>query len=459
MDFKIIWNAFLNQMADEIDIFAYETWFSESELVELTKDYAKVLVQDVHIKKHLTVYYSDHVEKVFADITGSPFKFYFVIPDELKGDASTTKKIKETMDMGVPSDVYFDTGLDSSKNFETFVTGSSNKFAKVSAFAVAEQPGKAYNPLFLYGKSGLGKTHLMHAIGNYIRKNSQKKVLYVTSDTFVNDFLKIVRHNKNDDNFQSVEHFKNKYRNVDVLMIDDIQYLETAHTTAQEFFHTFNDLHTNNKQIVICSDRSPDDLKKLEERLTTRFEWGLQVNIEPPDLQLRLDIINKKIDSQDLECHFPSDVKEYIANNCTSDIRKLEGTITRVIAYSACMSGADITLDLAVEALEGCFGHNTVSKNKLQQIMQVVASHYNLTVDDLKGKVRSANITTPRHVAMFIARIYLCESLAKIGIEFGGRDHTTVINAVEKVTKEIEKDDNLAVDINKIIKQLPWITL
>ena len=392
------------------------------------------------------------IEKTFTDVTGSIFKFEFVTEDELNSES-----IIDVDEIGVPESAIQQTNLDPKYTFESFISGTSNKFAKASALAVAEQPGNMYNPLFIYGKSGLGKTHLMHAIGNYIKDNSRKKVLYVTADTFVNDFLKLYRKD-NDSNFDNIDSFKEKYRNVDVLMIDDIQYLEIAHKTQQEFFNTFNELYTNKKQIVIASDRSPDDLKKLEERLRTRFVWGLIVNILPPDYQLRMNIIDNKIDGNNMNTFFPQDVKEYIANNCTTDIRKLEGAITRTIAYATIMNGSDITLELAMDALKEYFGGSVISKNKIEQVQQIIANNYNISLEDIRGKRKSNDITIPRQIAMYICRVYLKESLPKIGAEFGGKDHTTVMHAVNKIKKEVETNDELNIEINKVISQLPWIT-
>ena len=450
MDINNIWKSFLEKMQESLTPVLYDMWFSETKLLELNQEFAKILVPMPLHKKHLKENYIDLIEKTFTDVTGSIFKFEFVTEDDINN-----KSIIDIDELGVQNS--FQSNLDPKYTFENFISGSSNKFAKATALAVAEQPGNMYNPLFIYGKSGLGKTHLMHAIGNYIKENSQKKVLYVTTDTFVNDFLKIYRKNEGDSNFDTIDSFKNKYRNVDVLMIDDIQYLEIAHKTQQEFFNTFNDLYTNNKQIIITSDRSPDDLKKLEERLRTRFVWGLIVDILPPDYQLRMDIIDKKITGNNMNTFFPQDVKEYLANNCTSDIRKLEGAITRIIAFAAIMNGSDITLELAMDALKDYFGTTVISKNKIEQVQQVIAHSYNITVDDLKSKRKSNDITIPRQIGMYICRIYLKESLPRIGAEFGGKDHTTVMHAVNKIKKEIEKDDDLNIEISKIINQLPWI--
>ena len=448
MDINNIWDLFLEKMKQQINPMHFETWFADTKLISLDENCAKVLVpMSVH-KKHLKENYNDLVVELFTEITGTNFNFEYVLEEELKNNI-----VINTDEIGVPS-ISFDSNLDSRYTFDNFIVGQSNKFAKATSLAVAEKPGYMYNPLFIYGKSGLGKTHLMHAIGNYISKNSNMKVLYVTSEKFVEDFINIYRKNKNDNNFEDVDSFKKKYRDIDVLMIDDIQYLEIANKTQQEFFNTFNELHCNNKQIIISSDRSPDDLNKLEERLRTRFNWGLTIDILPPDFKLRMDIIDKKIEANNISCEFPNDVKEYIASNCTSDIRKLEGAITRVFAYSIIMNGSEITLDLAIEALKDYFVKSIISKNKVDQVQQVVAAHYNITVEDLKSKKRNADISVPRQVAMYICRTVLEESLPKIGMEFGGKDHTTVMHSVDKIKKEITNDASFKNEIDKLISKI-----
>ena len=449
MDINTIWNLFLEKIKTELDPILYETWFMETKLFEINNNVATIIVpMQVH-KKHLKENYNSLIEDVFTEITGTNFKFEYLLEEEI------TKNITiDTNEIGVPYNNMFESNLDHKYTFDNFIVGNSNKFAKATSLAVAEQPGFMYNPLFIYGSSGLGKTHLMHAIGNYIVKNSNKKVLYVTSEKFVDDFLNIYRKNKEENNFDAINDFKNKYRNVDVLMIDDIQYLEIASKTQQEFFNTFNELHRNNKQIIISSDRSPDDLKKLEERLRTRFNWGLTIDILPPDFQLRMDIIDKKIEANDMGNSFPHDVKEYIASNCTSDIRKLEGAITRVFAYATIMNGSDITIELAIEALKDYFVKSIISKNKVEQVQQLIANNYNISVEDLKSKKRVASIAVPRQIGMYICRIFLEESLPKIGMEFGGKDHTTVMHSVDKIKKEIKINNDLEQQINKIISQI-----
>ena len=449
MNLDNIWNEFLLKIKDKISPMLYDTWFSETKLINLDNNIAKVLVpMHVH-KKHLKENYHDLVEEIFSEVTGSNFQFEYFIQEEIENNIEI-----DTDELGVPANFNINSNLKSQYTFDNFVVGTSNKFAKATSLAVAEKPGNMYNPLFIYGNSGLGKTHLMHAIGNYIINNSKKNVLYVTCEQFVNDFTDLYRKNKNESNIDNVKRFKQKYRDIDVLMIDDIQYLQVANMAQQEFFNTFNELYNNNKQIIIASDRSPDDLKMLEDRLKTRFNWGITISILPPEFELRMAIIEKKIENNDISNIFPQDVKEYIASNCISDIRKLEGAITRVVAYATMMNGSIIDLDLAIEALKDYFVKSIVSKNKIDQVQQLVANNYNITVENLKSKKRVASISVPRQIAMYICRVVLEESLPKIGIEFGGKDHTTVMHSVEKIKNEIIKNPNLKMEIDKIINQI-----
>ena len=449
MDLNNIWNSFLEKIKVQISDIAFETWFSETKLISLNNKVATVLVPYHIHKKNLSENYSDIIEEIFTEITGTNFKFNYVIEEEVENNLTEDNQI-----IGVPNNEIYESNLDPKYTFESFMIGPSNKFAATSALAVAEQPGKMYNPLFIYGSSGLGKTHLMHSIGNYIIKNSNKKVLYITCDNFVSDFVDICRKNAGSNNMDAIKQFKNKYRDIDVLIIDDIHNLVGATSAQQEFFNTFNELYNNEKQIIISSDRSPDDIKKLEERLKTRFNWGLQVNILPPDFKLRMSILNKKIENNELSNVVPEDVKEYIASNCVGDVRKLEGAITRVFAYATMMNGSDITMDLTIEALKDYFVKTIVSKNKMDQVVQIVCDHYNLTNEELLSKKRSNDIAIPRMIAMYICRVYLDENLTKIGIQFGGKNHTTVMHAVDKIKKEIIKDDNLNNEIQKMVNEI-----
>lgn len=448
MDLNNRWKTLLERIKNQMNEISYETWFSESKLISLKGDTAKVLVPSIVHKKNLTNNYTEFIEEKFAEITGTNFKFEFYTEEELENNI-----IIDTDEIGIPSDK-FETNLDPKLNFKNFVIGNDNKFAATSALAVAEQPGNMYNPLFIYGSSGLGKTHLMHAIGNYITENSNKKVLYIPCDKFVSDFVEICRKNSNDNNKESIKQFKNKYRDIDVLIIDDIHNLVGATSAQQEFFNTFNELYNNKKQIIISSDRSPDDIKKLEERLKTRFNWGLKVDILPPNFDLRMNILNKKIEQQELENKFPEDVKEYIASNAVGDIRRLEGAITRVYAYATIMNGSDITLELSIEALKDFFATRIIAKNKIDQVIQLVSENYNISPEDLTSKKKTNNIAIPRQIAMYICRVYLNENFTKIGIEFGGKNHTTVMHAVDKIKNEILDDEALNNEIQKLINKI-----
>ncbi len=444
MDLNTIWETLLNRIEKAVAPVSYNTWFRDTKLVSLKDDKAIVQVPlEIH-KKHLKDSYNDMIEEIFTDITGTNFQIEYRLKDELDNNIEIDKS-------NIEED--FKTNLNPNYTFETFIVGESNKFAQAMALAVAEKPGFVYNPLFLYSNSGLGKTHLMHAIGNYVHNTSKKKVLYVPADKFVNDFLELYRKNKDENNFDAVDDFKKKYRDIDVLLIDDIQSLETAKGTQQEFFSTFNELHNQNKQIVIASDRSPEDFQRLEERLKTRFKWGMTIDIKPPDMGLRLNIIERKLEAQQIK-NFPNDVKQYIATVCTTDIRTLEGAISRVLAYATIMSGSDITLDLAVEALRDFLGKSVISRNKIEQVQKVVAERYNLTIEDIKGKKRNANITVPRQIAMYICRNVLNEPLMKIGTEFGGKDHTTVMHSVSKIEQALKDDSKLELEISSIVNNL-----
>ena len=435
MNLENLWNSLLERLKEQVNPIQYETWFLETKLISINSKTAKVLVPSFVHKKTISHHYVELIEENFTE-------------EELDTDI-----VVDTNEIGVPSQK-FETNLDPKYKFETFVIGNSNKFAATSALAVAEQPGNMYNPLFIYGSSGLGKTHLMHAIGNYITENSNKRVLYIPCDQFVSDFVEICRKNATDNNKDSVNQFKNKYRDIDVLIIDDIHILVGATQAQQEFFNTFNELYDNKKQIIISSDRSPDDIKKLEVRLKTRFNQGLQIDILPPEFELRMNILNKKIQQQGLESIFPEDVKEYIASNAVGDIRKLEGAITRVYAYATIMNGSDITLDLAIEALKDFFATRIVAKNKIDQVIQLVSDNYNISPEDLTSKKKTNNIAIPRQIAMYICRVYLEENLTKIGIEFGGKNHTTVMHAVDKIKNEILKDEALNNEIQKLINKI-----
>ena len=455
MNIDNIWSKFLNSVKSRLSSLSYNTWFSSSKLVELNEEHAVIIVPTIAHKKHLSESYIDIIEEIFNNITGTNFNIEFYLENEYEQSKKDNNiVIEEINEVGVPHNSIEKANLNPDYTFENFIVGESNRFAQATALAVAENPGKMYNPLFIYGNSGLGKTHLMQAIGNYIVKNTSKKVLYVTSDQFINDFLGINKRDKEGSNLDYIDLFKDKYRNIDVLIIDDIQFLGNAPKTQNEFFHTFNNLYDDKKQIIISSDSSPDDLKHLEDRLRTRFNWGLKVNIFPPDNELRKEIIRKKMANMEFSKHMSEDAIDYIANMCSSDVRSLEGALTRVCAYSTIFFEEDITLELAVEALKGTISNTTNFKNDIQKIQRVVAEHYNVSVDDLKSKKRVATIAFPRQIAIYLSRQLTDESFPRIGMEFGGRDHSTVIHSVDKIQNEIKNNKQLENIINEIKEKL-----
>jgi chromosomal replication initiator protein len=448
VDLNFLWKNTLDKISSLVTPIAFETWFSKTTLIDLDGNLAKIKVPMHIYKKHLKENYDEMIKDVFNEVSGSNFLVEYITEEEFESNTFVN-----TDDIGVPFH-NFESNLNTNYSFDNFVVGDSNRFAQATALAVSEKPGLMYNPLFIYGNSGLGKTHLMHAIGNYISKNQKKKVLYITSEKFINDFIFINKKHKNEHDFNAIESFKRKYREIDVLIIDDIQYMGSATQTQQEFFNTFNELYSNNKQIIISSDRSPDDLKVLEDRLRTRFNWGLLVNILPPDYELRKNIINKKISINGMEKLFPEDVKEFIANSCITDIRKIEGSITRVVAFATMMNGSVINVELAKEALKDVFFNVHHYKNNIDNVINVVAEHYNVSNKEIKGKKRTAQIAIPRQIAMYICREHLKEKLPRIGQEFGGKDHTTVMHSVDKINKELKENQILALEINKILDKI-----
>ena len=437
-----LWQNFLSEVQEEVSATTYNVWFNDLVLLKISEETVTIQVpMEIHQKMLGDMYYQ-LIETIFYNLTGNNYKFNFVLESENIFDTDNDEQEDE------PENLIWDTNLNKNLNFENFVVGNTNRLAYISARAVAEAPGKIHNPLFLYGKSGLGKTHLMHAIGNYIVDNSKKRVLYVTSEDFMTDFTGIADIKGNNLNY--ARDFKNKYRNVDVLIIDDIQYLVGADKTQQEFFNTFNALHKMGKQIIISSDRSPDDLKILEERLRSRFMWGLPVDIYPPDYDLRCRIIRSKLSNTSISKKIDDSVIEYIANSCQNDVRHIEGTINRLMAYTAMIVPDRVTLEFAHEALKDFVSTIIYAVSNIDKIQKAVADHYGITVEDLKGKRRSNKIAYPRQLGMYLCRMETNETFPKIGLEFGGRDHSTVIFACDKIEKELKTDEKLKLTINEI---------
>lgn len=441
MDDNFSWDQFLSIIKMKLSSVSFDTWFKDTKISRISNDSIDIEVPMTFHKNFLNDNYFDLIESTIKALTGKNYDINFVVENDIKLEENKYKTEAK-------NDNAFKSNLNPKYTFSNFVIGDSNRFAQTAAVAVAEQPGKIYNPLFIHGKSGLGKTHLMHAIGNYITENSDKRVLYVTSDKFITDFIGINK--KDTENYDVIEHFKDKYRNIDVLIIDDIQFLGGAEKTQQEFFHTFNTLYDSNKQIIISSDRSPDDLKLLEDRLRTRFRWGLTANIFPPDFDLRCKILKDKMSGHDVAKLIKNEVIEYIANNCESDIRHLEGAITRLYAYAAIYNPNEINLEFATEALKDYLGKSLYSNNNIGKVQKAVADYFNLTVDSLKSKKRTAEINNARQIAIYICRMTTEETTTRIGLEFGNRDHSTILHAIDKVSKDIKTNEEVKKQINEI---------
>ena len=457
MNNDIVWSKVLDIIKEKVSSLTYNTNFKETELYKLENNKAYIVVPFPFLKLNLKNLHSDTITSILYDVTGTNYELVFVLKDEIEEEevAKEKEQLEEVIKDNLETKSYpHQSNLNPNYTFDNFMVGNSNRFAHAAAVSVAENPGKMYNPLFLYGNSGVGKTHLMHAIGNYIEANSNKKVLYITSEQFRDDFVKATRKDENGTNFNYVDLFKGKYKNIDVLIIDDIQFLGGAPKSQEEFFHTFTNLFNNQKQIIISSDRSPDDLKMLEDRLLTRFVWGLMVDISPPDYNLKINIIKNKIKAGDFENEIPDEVIEYIASNIGPDVRHLEGSINRLVAYATMWGNKDITLDLAIEALKDNVSKGIGEKNDIHRIQKIVAEHYQISVEDLRSKKRNAKISQPRQIAYYLCRYMTTESYPKIGIEFGGKDHTTVMYAVEKIENEMKENKDLVNLIEKFKKDI-----
>ncbi|WP_409227360.1 chromosomal replication initiator protein DnaA [Gudongella sp. SC589] len=434
-----IWEDVLNLIKVELTEVSFNTWLKSIEPISLTDDEIVLGAPNDFTKGILEGRYFNLIRNAINQITGSNYNIKFIIPgEEVQPSPPSPKEVEN-------EDILNKSKLNPKYSFGTFVTGKSNEFAHAASVAVAEAPAQTYNPLFIYGGVGLGKTHLMHAIGHYIlSQNPNAKVVYVSSEKFTNELINSIREYRN-------EEFRNKYRNVDVLLIDDIQFIAGKEGTQEEFFHTFNALHDANKQIIISSDRPPKEIPTLEDRLRSRFEWGLITDIQAPDLETRIAILRKKANLENME--IPDDVMLLIANKIQSNIRELEGALIRVVAYSSLTNKA-ITEELAEEALKDIISNNKPVEITVDLIKDKVSKRFDIRMDDFNSKKRTRAIAYPRQIAMYLTRELTDLSLPKIGDEFGGRDHTTVIHACEKISTDIESDYQLRNKINNIIEEL-----
>ena len=444
------WQAILTQLETNLSKPSFDTWLKSTYLSSMENNQLTVVVPNDFAQEWLQKNYYNLIKEKTAAILNkevSDVSINFITShNETKTQNSNQHKIEKNSANNLHnSGDYGLSTLNPKYVFETFVVGNSNRFAHAASLAVAESIAKAYNPLFIYGGVGLGKTHLMHAIGHYVLEhNPNYHVMYVTSEKFTNELINAIQNN-------TTVQFRNKYRSIDVLLIDDIQFLAEKERTQEEFFHTFNTLHEANKQIIISSDRPPKEIPTLEDRLRSRFEWGLITDIQAPDLETRIAILRKKSESEHIKV--PDEVILYIANRIQSNIRELEGALIRVIAYSS-LGNRDITMDLCIEALKKIMPAAQPKLITPDLIKTVVGEQFNLKLDDFKTRRRTRDIAFPRQIAMYLCRELTDMSLPKIGNEFGGRDHTTVIHAHEKISRTIKNDPQLEAIITKLIESI-----
>ncbi|MFR3497881.1 MAG: chromosomal replication initiator protein DnaA [Paraclostridium bifermentans] len=440
MDIVSLWEKTLQLIKGELSPPSFNAFFKQIKPLQIQSNTLILLVPNDFTKGILEDRYLNLIESSVNQLSLKKHDIKFVLSEnEVKGlDKDQQLDDDKQIRKKYPN-------LNPKYTFDTFVIGNSNRFAHAACVAVAEAPARAYNPLFLYGGVGLGKTHLMHAIGHHIMEQKKDpKVVYVSSEKFTNELINSIKDDRN-------EEFRNKYRNVDVLLIDDIQFIAGKERTQEEFFHTFNSLHEANKQIIISSDRPPKEIPTLEDRLRSRFEMGLITDIQAPDFETRMAILRKKAQMEDIDV--PNEVTVYIAKNIKSNIRELEGALTRVVAYSS-LTNRTISFELASEALKDIITtskHEEITVNRIKEKVSVV---FSLKMEDFNSKKRTRSISYPRQVAMYLSRELTDLSLPKIGEEFGGRDHTTVIHAHDKISKDIENNEDFKEKVNKIILDL-----
>lgn len=438
-----LWDEILKLIADRLSKPSFDTWFKDTKAIKLMNNSIVIVVPNDFIKNWLEEHYIPLIEDILFDFTGSRLAVVLTTTEQTNNQTTKNNVAQATE----PANTNEDNRnlLNPKYIFETFVIGTGNRFAHAASLAVAEAPARSYNPLFLYGGVGLGKTHLMHAIGHFVRQhNPHANVVYLSSEKFTNEFIIAIRDNK-------TEQFRNKYRHVDVLLIDDIQFLTGKESTQEEFFHTFNTLHEANKQIVISSDRPPKEIPTLEDRLRSRFEWGLITDIQPPDLETRIAILHKKANAENID--IPDDVMMYIANQINTNIRELEGALIRIVAYSSLVN-KDIDIDLATDALKDIVSASKQKSLTIYDIQKITCDYYGIKIEEMKGRKRTKTIVLPRQLAMYLSREMTELSLPKIGDEFGGKDHTTVIHAYEKIEALLKTDRSIQKSIEEITNRI-----
>ena len=432
---ETLWRDTIKVLENKLDKVAIQSWFSTTKVNSFDGINLVIQVQSPLALNFIKKNFQELIDKTIRTFTPEPIATSFIILED-------THPNKTTQHIDGYSDFPYQTPFNPRYTFETFVIGDRNRFAHAASVAVAERPAYQYNPFFVYGGVGLGKTHLMHAIGQRaLEINPAARVVYITSETFVREFVTALQTHR-------VDEFRNKYRTVDILLIDDIQFISGKESTQEEFFHTFNSLHAERKQIVITSDRQPKDIPDLEDRLRSRFSGGLLTDIKPPEFETRVAILRRKARGEGLE--IPEEALYFIASKIETNVRELEGALIRVIAYSSMMN-QDIDEQLAEEALVDIVPAMAAKRPlTILDIQKVVCSHYHIKLEDMKGRSRQRDIAFPRQVAMWLSRELTGLSLPKIGNEFGGRDHTTVIHAYDKISRDAQNDQHL----HQIIKHL-----
>src|SRR6266516_97180 len=440
-----LWNEVAGRLKGALNETTYRTWFAEAEGAELSDDAFVLGVPNDFTREWIEGHFLGLIGAAVRDVTGQERRVALSVTERLPVDTPLPAEVMPKQGGGGAAD----SGMNPKYTFDLFVIGSSNRFAHAAALAVAEAPAQAYNPLFIYGGTGLGKTHLMQAIAQYVGEHtSDLSVRYVTSETFMNDFINSLRDKR-------IEGFKQRYRTYGLLLIDDIQFFEHKERIQEEFFHTFNSLYEAGSQIVISSDRPPREISTLEERLRSRFEWGLITDIQPPDLETRIAILRKKVKTDGIAVP-DAEVLTFIASRISTNIRELEGALTRVVAFSS-LTGRPMTTELAQDVLKDVFPQGEFAEVSIKRIQELVSERFSLSLEELCGDKRSQNIVYPRQVAMYLSRELTDSSLPKIGKEFGGRDHTTVIHATSKIARLIREDRsvyNLVQELTARVKQV-----
>ncbi|MBQ3545336.1 MAG: chromosomal replication initiator protein DnaA [Lachnospiraceae bacterium] len=449
------WDEIIHKLKIEYDILdvSFKTWIVPLEVCDVKEDiiFIKVPLKayiDIITKKYLL-----SLKVCIAEVIGQEYDIQLVAAEDFIEESVSESSYNNKVNK---NDIFEQANLNPKYTFDTFVVGKNNNFAHAASLAVAESPGEIYNPLFLYGGVGLGKTHLMHSIAHFIlERDPSKKILYVTSETFTNELIDALKSGKTSGgNESAMTSFRDKYRNIDVLLVDDIQFIIGKESTQEEFFHTFNHLHGLGKHIIISSDKPPKDIETLEARLRTRFEWGLIADISSPDYETRMAILRKKEDLDGLQrYHIPNEVMQYIATNVKSNIRELEGSLTKLIALHK-LKNEDINITLAAEALKDIISPNESRQITPELIIDIVSEHYSISIQDLKSGKRNSNVAIPRQIAMYLCREMTDVPLKAIGSILGGRDHSTISHGIEKVADEIKTDEALSNTIDIIKKKI-----